>query len=708
MSVREPIGRRAVWLALAIAPFPFAAAAESARDDPEERPDLLLAPIVITPTRVAQPSFDVPASVDVIDADVIREDQPQVNLSETLVRVPGVIARNRQNYAQDLQISSRGFGARAPFGVRGVRLLADGIPLTSPDGQGQAATIDLSTAERIEVLRGPFSALYGNSSGGVIAVYTEDPPERPTVSADAGAGSYDTSRLSAKLGGRAGAVGFLGHASRFDTEGYREHSAARRDQWTAKLADGSEEDAGVTFTATALHQPETLDPRGLTRAQVDEDPRQAGAGAIAFNTRKTIRHHQEGLIYESRSSARSSVRLLGYAGERRVIQFLGFRGEPSAAEPLNDGGVIDLDRAFWGLDARFTRRTSWLGDPLTLTAGVAYDDQEERRRGFENLFGTQGALLRDEEDRVYSFDQYAQAEWRFAPRWAATVGARRSEVKFEVNDVFVTDRNPDDSGSVRFTETTPVAGVLFELTPDLNLYANAGRGFETPTFTEIAYHPDRPGLNFELRPSTSDNYEIGAKMFLGPAARLNLALFYIETENEIVVAENVDGRSTFRNAGRTERTGAELLFESRLGGGFGAYLALAYVDAEYAEPFVVRSATIPAGNRIPGVARGTAYGELSWRDDAYGFETAIEARWSDRVFVNDENSEAADAHTVASWRAGFEQRTGGWTFREFARVDNLFDRRYIGSVIVNAFGGRFYEPAAERNYFVGVRAAYRF
>ena len=681
-----------------------------------ERPAVRMAPIVITPTRIEQSSFDLPVSIDVLDARQIQSAQPQVNLSETLVRVPGIVAQNRQNYAQDLQISSRGFGARSTFGVRGIRLFADGIPATSPDGQGQAATFDLSTARRIEVMRGPFSALYGNSSGGVIALFTEDGPSVPTLSADALRGSFDTSKYGIKFGGESGALNYIGHASRFDTEGYRDHSAATRDQLNGKFTYTLNPDASLTFVATALRQPDTQDPLGLTKAQADANPRAAGNNAILFNTRKSIDHNQEGLIYESRLSERNSLRLMAYNGNRDVTQFLAI---PIATQngPLHSGGVVDLDRQFGGTDARFTHRTVLGGAPLALTAGIAYDNQEERRKGFINSFGVQGALKRDEDDRVYNLDEYAQAEWRFLPRLTGTFGVRHSVVRFESMDHFITGTNRDDSGSVSYRATNPVAGVLFNLTPRVNVYANVGRGFETPTFAELAYKPDgTAGLNFALQPSTSNNYEIGVKSFLGSETRLNLALFRIDTNKEIVVASNSGGRSTFQNAGRTDRRGAELALESSFGGGFGAYLALAYVSAEYSEPFFACISAapctvqtrIPSGNKIPGVPRATAYGEISWREKPHGFETALEARWSDKIYVDDANSEAAPGYAVANWRAGFVQHNARWDISEFLRVDNLFDRRYFGSVIVNASGAQFYEPAPERNYTIGLQARYRF
>src|SRR4051812_43573873 len=219
--------------------------------------------VVVSATRLPQAGFDSPASIDAVEGRVIREDNPQVNLSETLNRVPGIVVQNRQNYAQDLQISSRGFGARSTFGVRGVRLIADGIPATMPDGQGQAASFDLASADRIEVLRGPFASLYGNASGGVVQVFTADGPERTTLDVAAMVGSFGQHRLGVLLGGQDGVVNFLGSASRFHTDGYRDHSAADRDQANAKLRFDAGGGGSVTVLVNGLSQPDTQDPLGL-------------------------------------------------------------------------------------------------------------------------------------------------------------------------------------------------------------------------------------------------------------------------------------------------------------------------------------------------------------------------------------------------------------------------------------------------------------
>jgi iron complex outermembrane receptor protein len=695
-------------------PWPASAAAlalVAASPAGAQVPDPLDA-VVVTATRAAEPSLKIPASVDRIYADDIRFARPQVNLSETLPRVPGIVVQNRQNYAQDLQISSRGFGARSTFGVRGIRLIADGIPATMPDGQGQAATFDLGTAERIEVLRGPFSTMYGNASGGVINVLTESGPPRPEAWADGYFGSYDTWKAALRFGGTWERFNALAGISRFQTDGYRDHSAAERDQLNAKLVYAMGEATSLTMIVNALDQPESQDPLGLTAAQVEQDPRQASPAALLFDTRKSVRQSQGGLALDHRLAGGDSIQATVYYGARTVNQFLALTG---AAPATSSGGVVDLDRDYGGGALRYSRPLELAGGPLRLSVGAEYERMAERRQGFVNDFGVQGALRRDEDDTVWSLNGYAQAEWAFAPEWLALAGVRATRVEFESKDYFITPGNPDDSGSRTFSNVGPALGLLYRLAPAASAYATYGQGFETPTFAELAYRPDGgSGLNFALDPARSQQVEVGLKAILGGRGRVNLAAFGIETEDEIVVATNQGGRATFKNAGRTRRVGFEAAAEARLGAGFEAVAAFTYLDAEYRDPFTTVPApggptvTIPAGNKLPGVPRTYAYGELRWGHPPTGFTAALEVLYKGKVYVNDENSASADAYTVANLALGFVQRGGRWRLSEFVRIDNLFDEQYVGSVIVNATNGRFYEPSPGRNFLVGVQASLAF
>ena len=513
-----------------------------------------------------------------------------------------------------------------------------------------------------------------------------------------------------QFGGTNGRVNYLIDASRFDTEGYRDHSAARRDHANAKFKLDAGSRGVITLVVNALDQPETQDPLGLAANQVAQNPRQAGSNALALSTRKSVAQNQAGLVYDLQLSARDKLQARAYLGDRQVTQFLAI---PLAAQsaPTSSGGVVDLDRGYSGASVRLTRNASLAGGPLTLTAGVDYDRMAERRKGFINNFGVSGPLKRDEDDIVTNADFYAQAEWQIAPRWNLLAGVRHSRVSFESRDFFVTEANPDDSGTVDYVRTTPAGGVTFRLTPALNLYANTGKGFETPTFAELAHRPGGvSGLNFTLKAANSNHRELGVKALIGAASRFNAALFRIDVRDEIVVNSSSGGRTDFRNAAQTRREGVELLWEGRFAHGFEAVLAYTLLDARFTQPFTSGTppATVPAGNKLPGVPPSSLFGEVVWRHQASGFHAGVEVRRNGKVYVNDANSEFAAAYTVWNLRAGFEQRGKSWRVSEFLRIDNIADRRYIGSVIVAEANGRFYEPAPERNFPLGVSAELKF
>ncbi|MGH8713418.1 MAG: TonB-dependent receptor family protein, partial [Casimicrobiaceae bacterium] len=526
-----------------------------------------LDPLVVTATRVEERAFDLPVAIDSVDGVRIQQGQLQINLSESLSRVPGLVVQNRWNFAQDLQVSSRGFGARAPFGVRGIRLYQDGIPATMPDGQGQTGSFSLASARRIEVLRGPFSTLYGNAAGGVISVFSEDGPATPTAQAQVVAGSYGTWNAIAKFGGEARGVNFALTANHFAIDGYRDHSSASRDQFNAKLKFALDGDTRVTLIGNTLYQPEAQDPLGLTRAEWQANPRQADAAATLFDTRKTVGQQQGGATIERSIGAATTLRATAYAGQRAVRQYLALAGTADTSS----GGVTDLDGNFGGIDLRATTRLAFAGGPLTLTVGAAYDRQTQARKGFINNNGALGDLRRDEDDRVRSQDVYAQGEWSPLEALSLLAGARYSDVRFDSADHYITALNPDDSGRVAYSHGSPVGGVVWHAARDVNVYANWGEGFETPTFIELAYRNGGTGLNFALQPAISRSTEIGVKAYLTSAQRVNLAAFNIDTSNEIVIDASTGGRTTYKNAGRTRRRGVEAQWDAVLGGGLTAY-----------------------------------------------------------------------------------------------------------------------------------------
>ena len=668
-----------------------------------------LNPIVVTATRNEARAFDVPASVDTIDATTIRNAQPLVNLSETLVRVPGVTALNRQNYAQDLQVSSRGFGARSTFGVRGIRLYQDDIPATMPDGQGQTGSFSLFSAQRIEVLRGPFSALYGNASGGVIAVFTEEGADRPTAELIGSAGSYGMWTAGIKLSGSAGVGRYVAATSRFETDGFRDHSAARRDLINAKATFALDTGTRITLVGSQQVQPDTQDPLGLTRAQWEANPRQADTAATTFNTRKTIHQLQGGASIEQRLTDDTSLRLTGYDGHRVVRQYLALSGIGATSS----GGVTDLDRDFGGFDARLVWKGRLAERPFSITIGGAWDKQDEHRRGFVNNSGDLGALRRDEDDVVTATSGYAQAQWDFLPRWGLTLGARVNDIRFRSTDFFINAQNPDDSGARDFSRTTPVAALMFHATESVNLYASYGEGFETPTFAELAYRPTGSGLNLALNAATSRAFELGAKMLFGRAHRVNVAAFVTNTNQEIVVDSATGGRTTFKNAGRTRRHGAELAWDGDYGSGVTSHVALTWLSAEFADTFASGTpvVTVPSGAKLPGVPATSAYAEVAYAPSMVpGLGVGAELVHEGKIYVNERNSDAAPAYVIGNLRATYtrvvaapsQMLPAGITMSVYARLNNLFDKNYAGSVIVADTNGRFFEPAPGRNWNAGL------
>ncbi|QSI29152.1 TonB-dependent receptor [Variovorax sp. RKNM96] len=671
---------------------------------------------VSTPRGQVAP-FNVPGSVDRVDGEEMRDSRLQVNLSESLGAVPGLQVQNRLNYAQDLQLSIRGFGARSTFGVRGVRLYVDGIPATLPDGQGQTSNIDIGSLDRVEVLRGPFSALYGNSSGGVLQAFTASGEGAPRLSYSAAGGSFGTWRQSLQVGGSQGAVDYLLGASRFHTDGWREHSAARRDIANGKLGIALDNGDKLTIVLNSVRI-DAQDPLGLTADQYALAPRNAPL-ATQYDTRKTVEQTQLGLLYERRIDATQGLRLMVYGGERKTTQYQSI--PPSAQQnPLHAGGVIDLSRQYGGVDVRWTAALQLADRPLDVVAGLGYDSLRERRRGYENylgsianpVLGVQGRLRRSERNEVWNLDPYAQATWRFTDRWTLEAGVRRSSVHFASNDRYIVGANRDDSGTARYSKTLPVASLRYQATPDLALYGSIGRGFETPTLNELSYRSGgASGLNFALRPSVNDSIELGAKARLA-GGLLTAALFQTRTRDEIVTDTNVGGRATFQNAGRTRRNGFELGWQHETSNHWRTQLAYTWLDATYRDAFCSPSPcaaanTVAGGNRIPGIARQSLFASLGWVPPE-GWRAGVEMRALGRIQANDVNTASAPGYAVAALYAGYLKKWERWEFNAFARVDNLFDRRYVGSVIVNEGNARYYEPAPGRNWTVGLSGAYRF
>lgn len=688
----------------------------SSRAHGQETPTL--SNVVVTATRVAMPAYDVAASISDVPAAELQDDALGINLSDDIGFVPGLLAFDRHNYAQDQQVSIRGIGSNSTFGIRGVRIYQDGIPQTGPDGQGQISQFNLDSAQRVEVLEGPFSALYGNASGGVIQIFTADGAAPGEIRTKLGYGSFGQVRAGVDASDASGPLDYNLDLTHFSWDGFRPHQTAHNNSFNSKVDYAFGPRNTLTFVANIVSRPSADDPLGLTAALLAANPDQTTPAALQFHTRKGLEQQQGGLIYNLGLTDHQSIRLMGYYGHRTVLQYLSI---PVAAQkaPTSSGGVISLDRNFGGGDTRWTWQGPLAGRPFSWVAGASYDTQNELRRGYNNFagstLGTEGTLRRDENDIARDIDEYTQATWRLAPLWTLTAGVRHSEVRFISEDNYITPTNGNDSGEITYTATSPVAGILFAARPWLHLYASYGKGFQTPLDSELAYRPDgTPGLNFALRPARSNNGELGAKFAAGSGFSAGIAAFDTRTDDEIVVATNSGGRSTYQNAARTRRSGAQGSVDYRLAEKWRAQIAYTYVAAIYidgyrtcvAAPCTLPTLPISSGNRLPGVPRSDAYARLSWGGDI-GWNANISAQYMSNIAANDANTAFARAYAVFNMAGGYGAQLRSTRLSAFVRINNLLDRRYAGSVIVDDSNAGYFEPAPGLNVFAGITATFR-
>ena len=666
-----------------------------------------------TPTTISE--LDTPAAVSVVQGQDMRQATPRVNLSESLTSVPGLQVQNRQNYAQDLQLSMRGFGSRSTYGVRGIRMYVDGIPATMPDGQGQTSNIDINSVESVEVLRGPFSALYGNASGGVLNVTTETGREPATIEASSYYGSFGSWRYGMKATGavgdgtNAGDVDYTVSTSRFATHGYRDHSGARKNLANAKLGVRIDDVSKLSLIFNSVDI-KANDPGGLSESEWKDNPRQSPR-ADQYNTRKTIKQTQAGLRYERQLSEHDDMSVMMYAGERETTQYQSIPRAPQL-NPTHAGGVIDLSRHYQGIDTRWTHRGELLV-PMTFTTGLNYENMSENRKGYENFvmsgttpaYGQKGNLRRDERNLMWNLDPYLQTNWQLTDKLSLDAGVRYSSVWFDSNDHYVTAANGNDSGEASYHKWLPAGSLKYAVTDAWNLYVAGGRGFETPTINELSYRSGgQSGLNFALQPSTNTTWEVGSKTRVGNGL-FTAALFQTDTDNEIVTDASSGGRTTYKNAGKTRRQGAELSLDQQFAGNWHAKAAWTYLDATYRTNGCNDGDC--NGNRMPGIARNMGFASLGWQPET-GWYAGTDVRYMSDIQADDENSAKAPSYTVVGLNTGYKFNYGNWNMDLFGRVDNLFDREYVGSVIVNESNGRYYEPAPGRNYGVGLSVAYRF
>ncbi len=646
--------------------------------------------IVVTATRMETSVRDAARSVSLVNKDRIQVATQQLGLDEALSVVPGLYIQNRYNFSGDLRVAMRGFGARSSFGIRGIRILVDGIPETLPDGQSGVDSIDLGSAQSIEVLRGPASSLYGNSSGGVIAVSSELGDSEPYIEGKIAGGEFGYQQYGVKTVGRYKEIDYLFNLSRTELDGYRDHSRFRGSQLNAKFGIPFGDNDRLLVVANIADQPEAEDPGGIDATQAAADPSSARLQNVQFDADETVEQQRIGFVYER-------TRDFGTLSLRNYYLWRDFANKL----PFTSGGSVDLDRFFYGIGAQYALGEV-LPERVSLTFGIDYDRQDDDRRRFDNNSGAIGAQTFDQNEQVDSTGLYVQGGYDLNDALSLQAGLRYDEISYDVTDRFLADG--DDSGTLDFDEVSPSIGLNVKLESGV-VFASYSSGFETPTTTELANPDASGGFNPSLRPQVADHFEIGYKASTR-GLFYELSLFRIDLEDELIPFELAafPTRTFYSNAGSSDRRGLEAAVSWQHESGLRIDSSYTWSDFEF-DSFIDERGNDFSGKQLPGLPQHFGYLGFSYETDS-GFSGVLEAYYSGDLYANNANTANVPSYVVSNLRFNIDINRGKWLFRTYAGINNLFDESYNNNIRINAFGSRYFEPAPGRHVYVGVIANY--
>jgi len=680
-----------------LAAFPLAAEQSNGSTQECQSDDSCLEEITVRATRVEKSLREVPAAISVINQDSIQRARQQLGLDEALNRVPGVFSQNRYNYAQDLRIAIRGFGARANFGIRGIRIFADDIPATLADGQSGVDDIDLGSAHRIEVIRGPSSSLYGASSGGVINLYSEDGPEIPFVEARATIGEYGHENYQLKTGGQNGKLNYMLNASHFNYDGYRDASEVESTLLNTKFRYDFGGDSDLTVVLNWVDSPKARDSGAITAAQADADPSQAQARNLSSNAGEQLDQQKLGFVYRKALDERQELVVRNYYLWRDFSTFLPIGTHINF---VADDGVVQFERFFYGGGLQYSFSDQLFGQPNQIVLGMDIDIQRDDRQRFLNNAGTRGAMSFDQIEKAETYGFYIRDEFGLNDALTLVLGLRYDSIDLSVDDKFLT--NEDQSSKLEFNEFSPTIGLVWEVSEQVSFYANYSTAFETPTFTELANPPRNLDVSLggfnAVNAQKARGFELGFKgSLLDDRIYLDIAAFTMQVDDEIASVENIGDRAFFENAD-TDRKGIEAYAVVELSADL--LLSVAYTWSRYEfDRFSSNSDLV--GNRLPGLPDNQLFAELEYRHDS-GLYVVGDVLYVDSFFANNANSVSNSSYTVANIRLGYSFEFGGWKVDPFFGLNNVFDEQYNSNVRLNGFGGRLFEPAPGSNVYGGV------
>lgn len=642
-----------------------------------------LDPLEITASRTRTDWLTAPVAVSAVET-ANRPGEQGLTLDTQLAQVPGTYVQSRYNFAQGMRIAIRGFGARSSFGVRGVRVLVDGVPLTMPDGQTEMDGVDTALVESLEVIRGPAASSYGNAAGGVLAIRTREPGETPFSQLDVSAGGLGYHRVRAETSGSVDNLGGLLAFNSTQLDGYRDHGRAEANSFTGKLAWQAE--AGRLGLSLSALDNRSEDPGALTRAEVRADRSQARAQSLRFNSDERIRQQRLALTWEGQAAGDDSYLLRSWVGSRQFGNRL----------PLQNNGQTRYDRLFSGLGAQYTHHAEWFGLPQRLTGGLDLEAQRDDRDRHNNLDGRTGALTLEQREQARSQGLFLEDAIQLGERWQATLGLRRDSVKLEVDDHFLS--NGDDSSAHTYSDWNRSLGLSYQLDAHHVLYARYATSFETPTANELA-NPAGGGFNPALGPAQATNREVGLKGEWSDL-RYEAALYRIDLDDELVPYGS--GITYYANAGKSRRDGLELSLDWRLDPHWRLAAAYSYNDYRFIE---FKSGNADYGNNaIPGIPRQSLFAEVAYEWD--GGYARLNSVTQDRLYAENANGVRVGGYTLVNARLGTRLEWNGQALEPYLGIDNLFGRDYYDNIRINDGNARYFEPGPGRVIYAGASLSF--
>ena len=633
---------------------------------------ITLSEVALQAPKTETPRNQLPFSLSVQSVDEFQKIYQQLSLQEYLVAVPGLFTQNANNYAQDLRISLRGFGARAAFGIRGIKLIVDGIPETTPDGQGQLDNLPLGLLSSVEVLRGPSASLYGNASGGVLYLNTLDQLENETIQLQSRLGAYgfQSYQLNTSLKGEKTVALF--HINRTKTDGFRQYSGFEQTLFNAKIKHRFSSKSTLQLQLNYTDSPRAEDAGGITLEDTEADWSQARQRNVEYDTYESVNQFKSGLRWQQDWGEQWNLDTYGF------YTFRDFYGKL----PFENGGIVDLTRNYYG----FGSRLNYIQDKHRWQIGIETAQQADQRDRYLNLKGAQGSLSFSQLESFDSFGFYILDEIQWEKVLLRT-SLRYDDLRLGADTV---------SEDQTYQVLNPSVGLSYEVASQQRLFANFSTSFETPALSELSANPSgAEGLNLELEPARALNYELGWKG-LWAKTRMEANVFFIESTNEILPyeLEAFPGRAFYRNAGATQRWGVEV---------FGSYqwekweLQASMTQAQYrfAENGTLKDTT------LPGIPNSQFLLQLGYTSlENWQFQLTGEHIGS--LYADTTNAVQIEAFQKVRLQGGKTTALGDLELNLFAGINNLFDVRYFDNIRLNAFGGRYYEPAPGRNFFVGL------